>query len=92
MFFANYTTYFLNYGSYLPKYKTYLLLNTGLDEQAGERCRMLIQQTATAEGVSEDLKRRSHWEWVRVMNSIVNRAEEIVQQEIQYRFSTKSSP
>ena len=44
-----------------------------LDEQAKERCRMLIQLMAVAEGVTEDLKRRSRWEWVRAMNSIVDR-------------------
>ena len=36
-----------------------------LDEQAKERCRVLIQQMAIAEGVTEDLKRQSQWEWVR---------------------------
>jgi len=55
-----------------------------LDEQAKERCRMLIQQMADAEGVTEDLKRRSQWEWVKAINSIVNRAEEIVRDELIY--------
>ena len=53
-----------------------------LDKQAKERCRLLIQQMAIAEGVTKDLKRRSQWEWIRAMNSIVNRAEEIVQYEV----------
>ena len=60
---------------------TYLV---DLDEQAKERCRVLIQQMATAEGVTEDLKRRSQLEWVRVMNSIVNRAEESIKRELIY--------
>ena len=53
-----------------------------LDKQAKERCRLLIQQMSIAEGVTKDLKRRSQWEWIRAMNSIVNRAEEIVQYEV----------
>ena len=53
-----------------------------LDKQAKERCRLLIQQMAIAEGVTKDLKRRSQWEWIGAMNSIVNRAEEIVQYEV----------
>ena len=55
-----------------------------LDEQAKERCRVLIQQMAIAEGVTEDLKRQSQWEWVKVMNSIVNRAEENIKRELIY--------
>ena len=55
-----------------------------LDEQAKERCRVLIQQMAIAEGVTEDLKRQSQWEWVRAMNSIVDRAEESIKQELIY--------
>jgi len=55
-----------------------------LDEQAKERCRILIQQLAAAEGVTEDLKRRSRWEWVKAMNSIVNRAEESIKRELIY--------
>ena len=55
-----------------------------LDEQAKERCRVLIQQMAIAEGVTEDLKRQSQWEWVKAMNSIVNRAEESIKRELIY--------
>ena len=55
-----------------------------LDEQAKERCRVLVQQMAAAEGVTEELKRRSQWEWVRVMNNIVNRAEENIKRELIY--------
>lgn len=55
-----------------------------LDEQAKERCRVLIQQMAAAEGVTEDLKRWSQWEWVRAMNSIVDRAEESIKCELIY--------
>ena len=55
-----------------------------LDEQAKERCQILIRQMATAEGVTEELKRRSQWEWVKAMNSIVNRAEESIKRELIY--------
>ena len=55
-----------------------------LNEQAQNRCRLIIKQMAAAEGVTEDLKRRSQWEWIRVMNSIVNRAEEIIKHELIY--------
>ena len=55
-----------------------------LDEQAKERYRMLIQLMAAAEGVTEDLKRRSRWEWVRAMNNIVDRAEESIRHELIY--------
>ena len=39
---------------------------------------------AYLEGVTEDLERRAQWEWVRAMNSIVNRAEEIIRREMIY--------
>ena len=55
-----------------------------LDEQAKERCRILIQQMAAAEGVTEELKRRSQWEWVRAMNSIVDCVEETIKRELIY--------
>ncbi len=55
-----------------------------LNEQAQDRCRLIIRQISAAEGVTEDLKHRSQWEWVRVMNSIVNRAEEIIKRELIY--------
>ena len=32
--------------------------------------------------MTEDLKRRSQWEWIKAMNSIVSRAEEIIKSEI----------
>lgn len=53
-----------------------------LNEQAQDRCQLIIKQMATAEGVIEDLKRRSQWEWIKAMNSIVSRAEEIIKSEI----------
>ena len=55
-----------------------------LDEQAQDRYRLIIRQLAAAEGVTEELKRRSQWEWVKAMNSIVNRAEENIKRELIY--------
>ena len=55
-----------------------------LDEQAQNRYRFIIGQMAAAEGVTEKLKHQSQWEWVRAMNSIVNRAEESIKRELIY--------
>lgn len=63
------------------KLYTYL---ADLNEQAQERCQLIIRQMARAEGVDEDLKRRSQWEWIQAMNSIVSRAEEIIRSEMIY--------
>jgi hypothetical protein len=38
-----------------------------------------------AEAVTEELKEKNQWEWARRMNSIRNRAEEIVLDELIYR-------
>ncbi|RKJ41599.1 TnpV protein [Acutalibacter sp. 1XD8-33] len=69
----------LNHLILTGKLHTYL---ADLNEQVQERYRLIIQQMATTEGVTEDLKRQSQWEWVRAMNSIVNRAEEIIKSEM----------
>ena len=61
------------------KLHTYL---ADLDEQAQDRYRLIVQQMVEAEGVTEDLKRQSQWEWVKAMNSIVNRAEERIKNEL----------
>ena len=53
-----------------------------LNEQAQDRYRLIVKQMAEAEDVTEDLKRQSQWEWVRAMNSIASRAEEIVRDEM----------
>lgn len=55
-----------------------------LNEQAQDRYRRIVRQMMEAEGVTEDMKRRSQMEWVRAMNSIANRAEEIVKDEMIY--------
>ena len=53
-----------------------------LDEQAAERCRLIVQQMAQAEGITEELKAADPVRWVQAMNSIRSRAEEIIQAEM----------
>ena len=55
-----------------------------LNEQAQNRYRRIVRQMVEAEGVTEGMKRRSQMEWVRAMNSIANRAKEIVKAEMIY--------
>jgi len=37
---------------------------------------------AENEGITEDLKRQSQWVWVKAMNSVASRAEEIIKSEM----------
>ena len=53
-----------------------------LNEQAQERYRHIVRQMMEAEGITEGLKRQSQWEWVKAMNSITDRVEEIIKSEI----------
>ena len=55
-----------------------------LNEQAQDRYRLIVRQMMEAEGVTEDLKHRSQWEWLRGMSSIVSRVEEIIKSELIY--------
>ena len=59
-------------GSYLAK----------LDKQAEEQLALTVRQMQETEGVTEALKAADQLEWVRRMNSIRNRAEEIVKSEL----------
>ena len=56
-----------------------------LDKQAEEQLALTVRQMQEAEGVTEALKAADQLEWVRRMNSIRNRAEEIVYNEIVYK-------
>ena len=56
-----------------------------LNEQAQERLSLIVEQMKVAEGVTEELKAADQMAWIRAMNSIHNRAEEIVLEEIVYR-------
>ena len=55
-----------------------------IDAQASGQLDVLITQMARAEGVTEELKDENQMEWVRRMNNIRNRAEEIVSDEFIY--------
>lgn len=55
-----------------------------LNEQAEERLDLIIEQMKSAEGVTEKLKAQEQWQWVQKMNSIRNRAEEMVRNEMIY--------
>ena len=54
----------------------------GIDTEANEQLELLIRQLAKAESVSEQLKAEDQMEWVRRMNSIQIRAEEIIMSEL----------
>ena len=53
-----------------------------MDKQANEQLARIIRQMQEAEGVTEALKAADQLEWVRRMNSIRNRAEEIIWQQL----------
>ena len=55
-----------------------------LNEQVQKRLSLIIEQMQQAEGVTEDLKAADQMAWVRSMNSIRNRAEEIILREMIY--------
>lgn len=70
------------------RYQALLLsarLNSSLadiDAQAEEQLELLTQQMAEREGVNEEFKVTDQMEWVQRMNSIRNRAEEFVQNNL----------
>ena len=81
--------------SYLKDHKTgwyQSMLLTGkldkhlvdIDEQARERFERIIEQMKRVEQVTEELKAKDPLAWVQAMNSICNRADEIVRQELIY--------
>ena len=71
------------YQALLLSGKLYTIL-TDLDEQATERCCLIVQQMAQAEGITEELKASDPVRWVQAMNSIRSRAEEIIRAEMIY--------
>lgn len=70
------------------------LLTTGIlydylqaiDTHANEQLELLIRQLAENDGITEPLKAENQIEWVRRMNSIWNRAEEIVLNELIFAY------
>ena len=55
-----------------------------IDKTANERVYRIINELAEKENVDENLKQKDQLEWVRCMNNIKNRAEEIVLNELIY--------
>ena len=55
-----------------------------IDEQAHAMVETMVAQMAKAEGLTEQMKSESPMAWVAAMNSIQNRAEEIVLQDLIY--------
>lgn len=81
--------------SYLKKYRkifynNYVLEGTlfkhlaEIDQVCNERIENIVSAMAKQEGVTEALKAADQIEWVRRMNSIRNRAEEIILTELVY--------
>ena len=81
--------------SYLKKYRKILYNNyvlegtlfkhlAEIDQACNERIENIVSAMAKQEGVTEALKAADQIEWVRRMNSIRNRAEEIVLHELVY--------
>ena len=80
---------------YLMKHKQVqfnIMLMTGtltshlakIDSQTEEMFSRLVEQTANAEGITEQLKEQNQLEWVQRMNNIRHRATEIVNAELIY--------
>ena len=78
---------------YLKEHRPVLytnLLTTGkldrhlaeIDEACEKQMELLVKQMAQREGITEELKASDQLEWVRCMNSIRDRAEEIVLREL----------
>ena len=55
-----------------------------VDREANEMMERLTTQMAQAEGITEALKAKDQMAWVRAMNSIKNRAEEMVIMDLIY--------
>ena len=55
-----------------------------LNEQAQERLSLIVEQMKASEGVTEELKAADQMVWFGAMNSIRNRAEEIILREMIY--------
>ena len=55
-----------------------------IDRACSERVELITNQLAKREGVTESLKAADQMEWIRRMNGIKNRAEEIVLNKLVY--------
>lgn len=52
-----------------------------VQKECEERAAMLVREMAEAEGVNEEMKKNEQMEWVRRMEMICGRVEEVVQEE-----------
>ncbi|WP_444433825.1 TnpV protein [Ruminococcus sp.] len=86
----------LRHKNYLLRYhriRYYNLLTSGklvgylsdIDRQANELFATIVDQLSEKEKVTEQLKAENQTEWIRRMNSIRNRALEIVNKELIYK-------
>lgn len=86
----------LRHKNYLLRYhriRYYNLLTSGklvgylsdIDRQANELFATIVNQLSEKEKVTEQLKAENQTEWIRRMNSIRNRALEIVNDELIYK-------
>ena len=55
-----------------------------IDREADEMLRLLIEQIAQAQGITEQLKEEDRMAWVGAMNNIHSAAEEVVMQDVIY--------
>ncbi len=55
-----------------------------VDQSANEMFDLLMKQYAEQEGVTEQLKAQDQMEWVRRMNSIRQRVEEVISEDMIY--------
>ena len=55
-----------------------------IDTQARNKLNLIVKQLAEKEGINECLKAQDQMAWVKAMNNIRNRAEEIVLKELIY--------
>ena len=55
-----------------------------INEQAQNRLQLIIRQMQEEESVNDELKEKNQMAWVQAMNSIHNRAEELVLHELVY--------
>lgn len=55
-----------------------------IDAQAHNKLNLLVTQLAEKEGINEQLKEQDQLIWVRSMNNVRNRAEEVVLKELIY--------
>ena len=56
-----------------------------IDTQARNKLDLLVIQLAEKEGINDQLKEQNQLAWVRAMNSIRNRAEEIINNNLIFR-------